>query len=448
MKFKIFLSTLPVILSLSLVSCLRDDDTSSSNVIDNSDAQIYSFSLSTDSIPELKDITFSIDQLNELIYNRDSLSYGTNLSKALCSLTTSATVIMIPEASNDTIHWKASDSIDFSKPVKIITYALDGIQFKTYTAKLNVHQQEGDKIAWTQLTDKAIKDSILFQKTIALNGSYYTYAHLKNGNYYMYFSSSGSTWTQQSLSGFPSEPNLESLISFSNKLYIADTAGKVYESTNAGSWTPFSTDVSVKTFIGIVPKTELSPALLCAITNKDGSAYFGAAFDMITWKIGTEPVPDNFPISGFCAASDSNPDAGYAGLIAAGGKNRQNELLNTVWRTSDGIHWIQLIDEKANYFSPREGMSLVYYINKYYLLGGKDVDENCTNDMYISVTNGVTWAKADDHNSITDLYSPRAYASVCVTENRLMLFGGTNGGAYWLDDVWSGFLNKLGFIVK
>ena len=441
MKFKIFLSTSLFVLSLSLVSCLGDD---SSSILDNeSDAQIYAFSLSSDSIPELANISFSIDHLNGLIYNRDSLSYGTKLSKVLCAITTSAiSVVMYPEASNDTIQWEKKDSIDFSKPVKIVTLSANGTNPKTYTAKLNVRQQENNKIAWEQLTDKALNETILSQKTVALNGYYYTFAHIENGNTYALYAKSGKAWPRQSLSGFPSDPNLESLISFSNKLYIADVSGKVYESTNAGHWTPVSTDVFVKTFIGIIPETRVSLPLFCAVINKNGDYYFAASSDMTTWQIGDNPVPDNFPISGFGAASDSNSGAGYAGLITVGGKTRTSELLNTTWRTSDGMKWIRLTDEKASYFSPKEGVALSYYNDKYYLLGGKDTNGNYSNDVYISVTNGVTWSKADYSNAITDLYSPRAYASVHVVENNtLMLFGGTNG-TNWIDDVWSGFFIK------
>ena len=436
MKYKIFLLTLPIILLSGFVSCLGSDP--ESTVIDNSDPQIYALSLSTDSIPELKTIFFSIDHRNGLIYNRDSLSYGTKLSKALCTMTTSATIVMFPEASGDTIYWKTTDSIDFSKPVRIVTTAYDGTREKTYTAKLNVRQQENNRIFWSRLTDRALNRNILLQKTVVLNGIYYTYTNI--GYYAIYSSSSGRTWIEQRLSGFPSEPNLlETLIPFSDTLYIADASGKVYKSANAQLWTPASTDISVKTFIGIVPETRYSSALLCAVINKDDKYYFGATSDMITWKISGDTIPDNFPISGFGAASDSNPAAGYSGLIAVGGVTKQKKLLNTTWRTSDGIRWIRLTDEKASYFLPKEGAALAYYNDKYYLIGGRDTIY--TNDVYVSVTNGVTWSKADYSHSITDLYSPRAYTSVYVLEgNRLILFGGENGN--WLDDVWSGFFVK------
>jgi len=64
--------------------------------------------------------------------------------------------------------------------------------------------------------------------------------------------------------------------------------------------------------------------------------------------------------------------------------------------------------------------------------------------MYVSATNGVTWAKANSL-TITDYYEPRAYASVLVNENELMLFGGVSEANNWLDDAWSGFLNEMKF---
>lgn len=448
MKVKISVSILSFILLLGFVSCLNDDDDTTSTVI-SSDAQIYSFSLATDSIASLANTTFSIDQLNGLIYNSDSLPYGTKLSKVLCSITSNAgSIAMMPEATKDTINWTTSDSIDFSQPVKLVVYSRNGVIKKTYTARLNVHQQEGDRISWTKLTDKVVNRSISSQKTIMLNDVYYTFVNL-NGTFTVYSSLSGSTWIEQSLVGFPVDGDLQTLTVFSNSVYVATTTGEVYGSENARRWSKSDNAPSVKTFIGSIPELKSSPALLCALTNVDGEYRFSVTSDMTSWNTASNSIPSNFPVSGFGSASDLNVAANYVGLIVAGGKTSSGDLLNTTWRTSDGMTWVQLADEKATNFHKKEGVALAFYSDRYYLIGGINDEGAYTSDMYVSDTKGVTWTKADSLNSVTDLYSPRAYASVCVAgDNKLILFGGTNGGTSWLDDVWSGFLNKLGFIIK
>jgi hypothetical protein len=446
MKLKALLSILSFIQLLGFMSCLSDDNTDTSGVA-GSDAQIYSFSMSTDSVPVLAGVSFTIDHLNGLIYNIDSLPYGTKLTKALCSVTTNAAagIMMIPGATGDTINWIPSDSVNFTQPVKLIVYSRDGINKKTYTAQLNIHRQEGGRISWTQLTDKALNRPVSFQKTILFNGIYYTFAEI-NGSFVLYSSASGSTWTEQTLSGFPFDADLSSMVIYKGAVYLAGTSGVVYQSVNAGRWTEVSSSAPVKTFIGSIPETKTSPSLLCALISIDETCYFGVTSDVSTWQTSRDAIPANFPVSGFGAASDYNPAAAYAGLIAAGGKNAQGTVLNTTWRTSDGLNWVQLADEKATNFAGKEGAVVIYYVDKYYLIGGKDDSGTYTDDMYVSVTGGVTWQKADTLNAITDLYSPRAYASACVNaDNKIMLFGGTNGGTTWIDDVWSGFLNKLGF---
>ena len=64
--------------ALLLSSCLGSDDTQYEL---SKDCQILSFSLSNDSIPGLKDVVFTIDQVEGKIFNIDSMPYGTKLDE-------------------------------------------------------------------------------------------------------------------------------------------------------------------------------------------------------------------------------------------------------------------------------------------------------------------------------------------------------------------------------
>ncbi len=446
MKFKIFSVFFSFLMLVGFVSCLGDDSTTTTT--NTHDAQIYAFSMSSDNISELSEITFSIDQLNGLIYNSDSLAYDTDLSKVLCSITvnSASAIVMRPEATGDTITWASSDSIDFSKPVMIDVYSSDGTTKKTYTAQLNVHQQEGNQITWTRLTNRATNRVIYSQKTLLLNDVYCTYIST-TGGFAMYTSLDGKAWTEQTLADFPANADLSTMVEFQNELYLATKTLDVYESSDGRRWSKKTDAPTVKTFLGNIPATTTASAFLCAILNIGGEYYWWVSDLKAKSDTATVSIPANFPISGFGAASNYNADARYTGLIVAGGRTAQDDLLNTTWRTSDGLQWVQLGDEKATNFNKKEGVSLAYYDDKYYLIGGRDANDTYYDAMFVSVTNGVTWIKADTLNTMTDLYSPRANASIIVKDNHLMLFGGTNSNS-WFDDVWSGFLNKLGFKVK
>lgn len=89
-------------------------------------------------------VKFVIDQVNGRIYNPDSLPFGTVIEKVVCTVTYAnglASIEVTQDALPDsTYYWNLSDSLDFSKPVKMVTTAYDGITKKTYITQVNVHQ--------------------------------------------------------------------------------------------------------------------------------------------------------------------------------------------------------------------------------------------------------------------------------------------------------------------
>lgn len=65
-----------------LSSCLNSDDNITTTV-SLSDAQISSFSLANDFIDGIGDVVFTIDQLENRIFNRDSMPFGTKINELL-----------------------------------------------------------------------------------------------------------------------------------------------------------------------------------------------------------------------------------------------------------------------------------------------------------------------------------------------------------------------------
>ncbi|MCC8142863.1 MAG: kelch repeat-containing protein [Tannerellaceae bacterium] len=132
------------------------------------------------------------------------------------------------------------------------------------------------------------------------------------------------------------------------------------------------------------------------------------------------------------------------------GRDENNELLNTAWSTFDGLEWMKLTDDRANFFEQKEGAMLTLYDDKYYLIGGIDKDNIATKDMYVSIDKGVSWATADSLVILPEAYKARGFASIYVDDNDYMLiFGGKesrNGNV--LDQIWRGRINRLGFSKK
>ena len=142
------------ITACAITSCLDSDVTEYEY---SSRASITAFSI-TDSIVTYhqttidgKDTTIStsviganypfiINQNEGLIYNSDSLPLGTDVSKVVVDITGDTYGIYIV-AENDSL-WEEGDSLDFRTPIQLKVMSEIGTFGRTYTAKINVHQQD------------------------------------------------------------------------------------------------------------------------------------------------------------------------------------------------------------------------------------------------------------------------------------------------------------------
>ena len=129
-----------------LTSCLKDDD---KNVTYYEDTAITAFSVGTlkwrvDSVTktgndtvyqkklEGKKYAFYIDQLKREVYNPDSLPYGVDGKKVLCTITSrNAGIVLLKSATSDSMkYYSNTDSIDFSQPRTFRVYSNSRQQYR------------------------------------------------------------------------------------------------------------------------------------------------------------------------------------------------------------------------------------------------------------------------------------------------------------------------------
>lgn len=176
--------------ALLLSSCLGNTDDVDESVLSN--CQIISFSLQNDSISGLSNVIFTIDQVNGLIFNKDSMAYGTVIDrKAVCSLTydmslSPSAIEVYQEALKDSAYWNGTDSLDFSNFVRFRVYSNNGKAYKSYTAKLNVHQQQPDSMTWILYSELPAGNNIQEQKVLASGDSYRMYVKNTASGYELY----------------------------------------------------------------------------------------------------------------------------------------------------------------------------------------------------------------------------------------------------------------------
>lgn len=446
--------------ALMLSSCLGSDD---NNYELSRDCQILSFSLSSDSIPELKSVVFTIDQVTGRIFNADSMPFGTVLDeKVICNVKLASTVIgcqVLQEAVGDTIAWNLEDSLDFSKPVKFINTLWDGQTTKAYLAQLNIHQVQPDSMVWALFSENILGEAVKEEKVIVRESDgpeyYYMYTQPANGNqgYQLHRSNvlDGKNWTKLEVTGLPAgEVRLSQITEYENKLYAVTVKGALYQSADGQSWSAVANAPVIKALLGsIIVNDDFNgagkqPSALATVIEKDGSLIYAAMNKSMAWTEGTF-LNTGFPISGFGCVSYNSMFRARLMLVA--GKDKDNKLTNMSWSTENGLVWAMLSDEEASPFDKQEGVSVAQYDDKFFMVSGINEVGKASSDMFVSLDNGVSWEPSDSLQVLPADFKPRGFTSIYVdAQDYMYIFGGkeTNNSNVF-DQIWRGRINRLGF---
>lgn len=446
--------------ALLLSSCLGSDD----NEYELSrDCQILSFSLSNDSIPELSNVVFTIDQISGRIFNIDSMPYGTKLDeKVICKVRLASTVYtcqVMQEAIGDTIFWNTEDSLDFSKPVKFVNTLWDGETTKTYLAQVNIHQVVPDSMVWGIYKEGIPAAAVKEEKVVVFgegdNESYYMYAQPVNASegYQLYRSavSDGRNWTELTVTGLPAgEVRLSQITAYEDAFYAVTTKGALYRSADGQTWTLMENTPVVKALLGAIKTSDdytitgKQPSALATVVEKNGSFIYASMDKEMEWTDGTL-LNEGFPLTGFGNLSYNSMYR--ARLLVVAGRDKDNKLTNAAWSTENGQVWAMLTDEEATPFDKQEGVAVTEYDDKFFMLSGINEAGKASSDIYLSRDGGVTWNVSDTLVVMPPEFKARGFSSIYVDENDYMyLFGGkeTNNSDV-LNQIWRGRINRLGF---
>ncbi|MCL2651098.1 MAG: DUF6242 domain-containing protein, partial [Candidatus Azobacteroides sp.] len=259
MNLKITFYTLGVVLLSTLTSCLGSDNT---EYISSSDAQILSFSITgnivlpginkNDTITSgLDNIIFSIDQINGHIFNQDSVQYRIILPNSVIATYTTVSGFPIYKITDGdtTLINSGQDSINLSKPLKFLSYAINGDK-KEYTFNFNIHQIDPDAFWW-----KPVNSDLDFlnqpeTKTFIFNDTFYCFTKYQIPSYagvispiVLHISSDkGMTWGDPIDIGMPSDIILSQMQQFGKDLFACTPSpfGYLYKINirdNLTSWT-------------------------------------------------------------------------------------------------------------------------------------------------------------------------------------------------------------------
>ncbi|MDR0733737.1 MAG: DUF6242 domain-containing protein [Dysgonamonadaceae bacterium] len=440
----IILLLFPVIACLH--SCLGNDEYDETPLTE--DAEILSFSLSNDSVPSLKNVVFSIDQRLNLIYNRDSMPYGTEIKrKVIVTYTGAAGGNSVRNITGSDSTWiKSGDSIDVSKPLLLQSFALGGNTTKVYTVKLNIHQTDPDSVQYKQVTSN--RDFLQSEaiQSLLFKDKFHIFTQTGD-SIKLYTSGDAVDWTETPLLGLPANTVVRGMKSSGEKLFAHTTTGDCYESADAGEWTKIILDYPVASVLGFLKLSEGQAALfkegLSLIVEKDNQPFFAFLSDAI--NIG-DAVPADFPVSDFAAFNNERSKLGYLTLV--GGLSATGDVLNKVWSTGNGLYWAELTNTNtAGVFPPLRGANVLRYNNEYWLLNGILSDNTCNANVYFSGDGGMTWTLKPDKCRVPEDYTKR-YGATAVVDGAgvyFYLLGGKSESGVFLPEIWKGYLNKRTF---
>lgn len=454
-----------------------------------SNVAVTAFSFAADDavMANLDSVFFSIDLKNGVIFNADSLPVGTKIDKLVPSIKyssyiTGATIKMEGgQTRTGEVNYIESptDSIDFTGNVTLTLSTDEGALTKDYLIKVNVHKQKSDSIIWG---DEALAklpsrlNNPKAQKSLDFSGRAVSLIEEADGSYTLANSTDlfNNVWNRQQVS-FQFTPQVPTLTASSEKLYILDLAGDMYESEDGMTWTP--TGEKWVSVIGGYLDTAIG-------IKQNGNAMSYAQYPLKNLK--EQVVDSEFPIKGRSnfVILENKWTTSPVGFFV-GGEMPDGSLSNVTW-AFDGANWIKL----SEYGIPNiKGASLIPYYSYRYtqsvftpteypvwlLLGGSKKDNTLNRTVYVSYDNGVNWSEGSELMQLPKeipamsgcdnvvMYSPReaklsdywtrAGGSTPVVDGNLIkwdcpyiyLIGGENsqGGLY--DTIWRGALARLMF---
>lgn len=438
-----FLYIIIIFLAVLCTGCEKSTSTSTTSSV----AQLSAFSFAkNDSMPGLAKAVFTVEDRVDtgLVWNKDSMLFGTSLEKVVPRFTFKATpgaaFLTLPDT---TCVITGYDTLDFTNgPIYLTIRSSDRSTTKTYEIKPLVHQVDPYLYTWTRLND-GIYPADESEQRVLESGSDFVMLVSNGFSMRSYRSADGISWsTPSEATGLPAGTRVRQIISDGSTLYYGQDK-KIYTSTDAVTWTAHDAAYPVVTMLfhwnGRV----------WALAQNNG------AYELAIWQAdnltltGLQPQGE-FPVSDFASVCFQSA-SGRERVMVIGGFAENGKSLNTRWN----LEYSSRISENGGYrmeefsidrpqFTSLTGISVISYNGELQLFGG--VDEKMKyfgRDILISTDEGLTWNPADTtSNQLPDVYQARQKQTAIVRDNNIYLFGGQDKTTTY-SDVYKGRLNSI-----
>ena len=399
----------------------------------------------------------TIDQRRLTIENKDSLPTRTRLKDVPLTVTFTGALVW---RKADVTHltdttwttYNSSDSLDLTEPIHLRVYSLSGKSSRTYTLKVNVHQQNGDSTVWNDLGEVNALDGLNERKVLTWNGQLTVIAldsEQKPVSLTHPLSAEGE-WTKQALTG-ADDARPSTLQKVGNALYMLTDGMWVITSQDGVNWEPMKMEETMTEWLTLVGGSDdylyaMTPSGLVRSRVDNGT---------ITWK--AEKLDDevaNLPMSELNSAYYTQTN-GMKRLTLIGSRS-DGDTEATIWAKA----WEEGQEEQEGwlYYTPNpadkyrcpilENLCVVPYDDGIQALGGKSRNGQyaALEHVFHSSDHGITWKTYENDDMEVDpklqaaAKDAKHISATVDEENFLWIVADKN--------VWRGRINRLGFQKK
>ena len=333
-------------------------------------------------------VAFNIDQINNKIYSVDSLPSWADITGVIPTISSTG-YVYIKEGDETDFHQFASgtDSVDFTKPVKFLVIATDGVSTKEYTAQIFKKDSEADSLAWKSVegADLQLEGA---HRTLTLADRIYVFSESEGQAIVTSssFLSEGASWRKPAqLTCEQGSVDWTSVVAYDGYLYALNSEGRICRSTNDERGETWSV-VSDRVFVRLLGTDELY------LYACDDSGIWGSA-DLQNWaECGSsdlEMLPET-NIATVSYVSKTNPamrNAVMCGLTSVNSDNAvvwykvssANESINQKW------NYVQVAADNVYACPKLDNLSIICHNAEMFAIGGSN------EGIYISADNGISW---------------------------------------------------------
>lgn len=445
-RFSYIFATVSLFMGLILAGC-KDTTTTT---VRSSVAQLSSLTFaSNDSFPGLAAAVFKIEERLDtgLVYNPDSIMYGTRLDSVVPQFRFAATPgAALLTVGDTTIVLSGKDTVDFTKkPVYLSVTSQDAANTKVYEIVATVHQVDPDLFRWEQLTEEIYPADDSEQRVVMLGNEMVL---VKNNGFRsgVYKSKDGIRWSaEETVSGMPLSVRVRGIVSDGNTLYYIHGTS-LYTSADALRW-----EESDYTDSGLRLKT-----MLMAWNGEVWALVEDAEGLVLATIQGGKIVPTTlrpqsaFPVSDFAAVEFESASNRSRAMIL-GGYAEDGTSLNTRWNLeysptipTDGGYRLQDFTIDRPDFRSLTGVNVIWYNHRLYMFGGVDREmQYLGREVWMSQDEGISWNVVDTAKcQLPEAYSARQGQSVLVRDNDIYVIGGESQTETF-SDVYRGRLNSI-----